>query len=38
MEDPVQVGIFVSCPEDTKHYITSFDYFRIYRETISKRE
>ncbi len=32
MEDPVQVGIFASCPRDAPQATTSFDYFRIYRE------
>jgi len=32
MEDPVQVGIFGSCPEGTPQAVTSFDYVKIFRE------
>jgi hypothetical protein len=32
MEDPVQVGIFASCPEDVPQAVTSFDYVKIFRE------
>jgi tetratricopeptide (TPR) repeat protein len=32
MKDPVQVGIFASCPGNMKKATTSFDYAKIYRE------
>jgi len=32
MEEPVQVGIFASCPEDAPQAVTSFDYVKIFRE------
>ena len=32
MEDPVQVGIFASCPQDVAQGITTFDYVKIFRQ------